>query len=221
MTKPVVLFGTGPLARVVHFLLTNESPRQVVAFTVDREHQQEDTLAGLPVVPFEEVHRRYPPDDFGMFVAVGYRRVNRFRAERYATARAMGYELITHVSPRASTWPGLVIGDNCLVMDQVVIYPFARIGSDCILWSGSHVGHESVIGDHCFISSHAVVSGLATIEERCFIGTNATIRDGITVARECVVGAGVVIAQNTKERGVYAAPRATLLAATSDQLPNL
>jgi hypothetical protein len=45
----------------------------------------------LPLVPFEEAARRYPPDDHQMFIAVSYAQMNRLRAERYAQARALGY----------------------------------------------------------------------------------------------------------------------------------
>jgi sugar O-acyltransferase (sialic acid O-acetyltransferase NeuD family) len=217
----LVLFGTGPVARVAQFLFSHDSPHEVVAFTVDRDHLAETEVAGLPVVAFEDLASTFPPERFGMFVAVGYRRVNRFRAARYEQAKAMGYELATYVSPRASTWPGVEIGDNCLVMDQVIVNPFVRIGNDTILWSGSHIGHDSVVGDHCFISSHAVVSGFVTVGDNCFLGTNCTIRDGVEVARECVIGAGAVIARDTQERGVYVAPQPTVLPGASDRLPNL
>jgi sugar O-acyltransferase (sialic acid O-acetyltransferase NeuD family) len=217
----VVLFGTGAMARVVHHYLTHESPHEVVAFAVDRSHWNGGSFQGLPIVSFEDVATAYPPQEFAMFIAVGYRRVNRFRAERYQQAKAMGYQLITHISPRASTWPGLQIGDNCFVMDEVIIHPFAQVGNDVILWSGSHIGHDSVVGDHNFVSSRAVVSGYVTVGDNCFIGSNATLRDGITIARESVVGAGVVINRDTKEGGVYAAPQPVQLPLTSDRLPNL
>jgi sugar O-acyltransferase (sialic acid O-acetyltransferase NeuD family) len=217
----VVLFGTGTVARVVRFLFEHDAPHEVVAFAVDRDHWQGGQMDGLPIVAFEDLPTLYPPDEVRMFIAAGYRRMNGFRAERYEQAKAMGYELVTYVSPRASTWPGLEVGDNCLVMDQVVIHPFARVGNDVILWSGSHIGHDSVVGDHCFVASHAVVSGCVTIAERCFLGSNSTIRDGITVARECVIGAGAVVTRNTTARSVFAAPQATLLPVTSDRLPNL
>jgi sugar O-acyltransferase (sialic acid O-acetyltransferase NeuD family) len=217
----VVLFGTGAVARVVRFLFEHESPHEVVAHAVDRDRWEGGRFGGVPIVPFEDLAGDYPPDEVKLFVAVGYSRMNAFRAERCARARAMGYELVTHVSPRASTWPDLALGDNCLVMDQVIIHPFARVGSDVILWSGSHIGHDSVIGDHCFVSSHAVVSGYATVEERCFLGSNCTIRDGITIARECVIGAGAVVTRSTTPRSVHAAAAAVRLPATSDRLPNL
>lgn len=219
--RRIVLFGTGPVAKMAHFLLTNESAHEVVACTVDRGFLKQERAFGLPVVPFEEVVDRYPPDECAMFVAVGYRRMNHLRAEKCAAARSMGYELVTHVSPRASTWADAVIGDNCLVMDQVVVHPFVRLGNDVIVWSGAHIGHESVVEDDCFIASHAVVSGFVSLGRNSFVGTNATIRDGVRIAPETVVGAGAVITKDTRERGVYVSPKPALLAASSDRLPNL
>jgi len=217
----VIIFGNGLVASLAHFYLTHDSEHEVVAFTVDRTHVGDATLFDLPVVPFDEVVERYPPDQFRMFVAVGYGRMNKFRQERYEQSKALGYELISYVSSKASTWPGAMIGDNCFIMENNVIQPFTRIGNDVIMWSGSHVAHESTIRDHCFISSHVVVSGMVTIEENCFIGVNATIRDQVTIARECVIGAGVVVRKSTQEREVYAATRPELLRITSDRLPSV
>ena len=36
--KPVIIFGIGELAQLVHFYLTHDSELQVVAFSVDREY---------------------------------------------------------------------------------------------------------------------------------------------------------------------------------------
>ena len=219
--KPVVLFGNGRVASLAHFYLTHDSEREVAAFTVDRDHVTDGTLFGLPVVPADEVLVRFPPDRFDMFVAVGYGRINKFREGKYLQVKEMGYELISYVSSKATVWPGTEIGDNCFIMENNVIQPFATIGNDVIMWGGSFVGHESVIKDHCFVASHVVISGAVTIEPNCFIGVNATIRDEITIARECVIGAGAVIMKSTKEREVLIGPPARLLAFSSDRLPRI
>jgi sugar O-acyltransferase (sialic acid O-acetyltransferase NeuD family) len=217
----VVLFGNGMVAKLAHFYLTHDSPHEVVAFTVDPEHPREDTMRGLPVLPFDQVMERYPPGEHQMFVAVGYGRMNKFREERYNAAKALGYELITYISSRATTWPEAEIGDNCFIMEHNIIQPFARLGNDITMWSGSHVGHESVIMDHVFVSSQVVISGLVTIEPNCFIGVNATIRDQVTIARECVIGAGAFISADTKEREVYRGLKGERLPLTSDRLPSV
>lgn len=219
--KPVVLFGSGRVARLAHFYLTHDSEREVAAFTVDRDYLIDDTLVGLPVVPADTVQIRFPPDRFDMFVAVGYGRVNKFREGKYLQSKEMGYELISYVSSTATVWPGSEIGDNCFIMENNVIQPFATIGNDVIMWGGSIVGHESMIMDHCFVAAHVVISGAVTVEPNCFIGVNATIRDEITIARECVIGAGALIMKDTKEREVLVGPPAQVLAFSSNRLPKI
>ena len=217
----VVVFGGGDLASVCYFYLTHDSSHEVVAFTVDRDYIKSDELFGLPVVPFEEIEALYPPDEYKMFVMISYRRVNRLRAEKYYEAKEKGYELITYISSKATTWPELVVGDNCFIMEDNVIQPFVEIGNNVIMWSGNHIGHHTRIKDHCFLASHVVISGGTNVEPYCFLGGNATIRDNVTIARESVIGTGAVILRNTKERQVYVGQIAQLFQIPSDQLKDI
>jgi sugar O-acyltransferase (sialic acid O-acetyltransferase NeuD family) len=213
----VVIFGTTYAALMSHFYLTHDSPHEVVAFTVDRDFIKEEMLCELPVVPFEDIEAIYPPDEYKMRVALQFSRVNRTRAEKYAQAKEKGYELISYISSKAITWPGLVIGDNSFITEGTIVNPYVEIGSNVIL-TGSFIGHHSIIKDHCFIAGHAVVLGGTTVEPYCFIGANSTIRHGVTIARECIIGAGVSINNSTRERGVYVGRPAELLPKSSDAL---
>ena len=199
----VVIFGTGDYARTAAIYLQEDSAFEVVAFTVDAERIETAELEGIPVVPFEELERAYAPSDHAMLVAIGFSRVNRARAEVYERCKERGYELITYVNSRATSWGRLELGDNCFVFEENVIQPNVRIGNDVVLWSGNHVGHDSEIGDHCFIASHAVISGNVRIGPYCFVGVNATLRDGITIAPECVIGAGALVMRDTERGEIY------------------
>jgi len=218
----VVVFGTGTIARMAYAYLTHDSPHEIVAFTVDRDHLDGDRLFGLPVVPFEDVASMYPPDAFDMFVAVGYVQMNKFRELKYNQAKSMGYRLISYVSSKAMFWSDFSsVGDNCFIMEHNVIQPFVEIGNDVLMWSGNQVGHNTVIKDHCFVASQVVISGNVIIEPNCFLGVNATIRDGITIARECVIGAGALVLHDTEERQVYVGPKAQLLPVPSNRILRL
>src|SRR5258705_8036894 len=118
----VVIFGAGKIADEAYFYLTNDSPHQIVAFTVDRAFLTAEEKLGLPVVPFEEVQNKYPPGDHKMFVAVGYQDLNRFRAQKYAEARAKEYEHVSYVSSHASNLGGVEIGYNCFVLEFATIH---------------------------------------------------------------------------------------------------
>jgi len=204
--KKVVVFGAGEFARVARVYLDGDSPHEVAAFTANEKYITDKKVDGLDVVPFEGLARTHPPDRFAMFVAVGFKRVNRARAELYEQCRGMGYELISYVSSKASRWDGLETGDNCFIFENNVIQPFVRIGRDVIIWSGNHIGHHAEIGDHCFIASHAVISGGVKLGPYTFVGVNATFRDGVTVGAENVIGAGALILRDTKDKEVYAVP---------------
>jgi len=219
--KKIVIFGTGDFAEVVHFYLTHDSPHEVVAFTANENVITEKELFGLPIVPFESIESTYSPTEFSMFVAVGYIKINKVRADICQQAKNKGYELITYVNSKVTKWEELDIGENCFIFENVVIQPFVKIGNDVIMWSGNHIGHHSVIGDHCFITSHVVVSGHVKIGPYCFLGVNSTIRDSITLGRECVIGAGAVILKDTKDKEVYTTEKAKLLPMSSDKLKHL
>ena len=206
----IVIFGTGDIGKLAHFYYKHDSPYEVVAFTANDLHIREHECEGLPVVPFEQVEDKYPPEEYGMFVALSYSKVNTLRAEKYYEAKKKGYRLVSYVCSRLVSWGDLRIGDNCFMLENQTIQPFVQIGDNVTLWSGNHIGHHSVIGDHSFITSHVVVSGYVTVGAYSFLGVNCTIRDGITLAPRSVIGAGAVIMKDTVEDGVYIGPAAKL-----------
>jgi sugar O-acyltransferase (sialic acid O-acetyltransferase NeuD family) len=203
--KPVVIFGAGSFAEVAAVYLEKDSPREVVAFTVDGQYVHQDTLAGRPVIAWEQLIESHPPERVDLLVALGYQGVNRVRREIYERAKALGYGFVTYVSSRAMNMTDEPIGENTFIFEANVIQPFVDIGDNVILWSGNHIGHHSSIASHCFIASHAVVSGHVKIEEECFVGVNATFRDEITVGARCVVGAGAVVLGDQSEGTVLGA----------------
>lgn len=217
----VVIFGITEMAALHHFYFTHDSPHEVVAFTVDRDYIKEDTLFGLPVVPFEEVELIYPPREFKMRIAIFYNRLNKLRAEKYYQAKTKGYELINYISSKAITWPGLAIGDNCWISENTVCQPYAKIGNNVNILIKCSVGYRAIIGDHCYLAPHAVLSGHVMVEEYSFIGANSFIGNNVTIAKECVVGAGALILENTRARRVYAGNGARPLFLGSDRLARI
>lgn len=202
----IVIFGAGKIADEAYFYLTNDSPHEVVAFTVDSEHLSASEKLGLPVIAFENVTRDYPRGEFKMFVAVGYQDLNKFRARKYEEAKAKGYELVSYISSRAANIGQVEVGDNCFVLEFVVIQPYARIGSDVFIWSGNHIGHHASVGDHCYIAGNVVISGNTKIEPYCFIGVSATLGHEISIGAESFIGAGSLITKNVEPKSVYITP---------------
>jgi sugar O-acyltransferase (sialic acid O-acetyltransferase NeuD family) len=202
----VVIFGVQDFASLAHFYLRHDSPHRVVAFTVHREYLPESReFEGLPVVPFEELELHFPASQASAFAPMSHRRMNRARQEIYETLKARGYTLISYVSSRATRFEGTPIGDNCFILEDNTIQPFAAIGANVVLWSGNHVGHHSVIHDHAFVTSHVVISGHCVVGSNSFLGVNATIKDQVTLAEGTLVGMGAIIGKNTEPWSLYKA----------------
>lgn len=214
----LVIFGAGEIAELAHFYFSRDSAHEVVAFTVDKEYREKDSFLGLPLLDFEEVQQRFPPDNYHLFVALSYAKMNKLRAQKYFMVKQAGYQLVSYVSSRCTFLTDHQVGDNCFILEDNTIQPFVKIGNNVTLWSGNHIGHESVIEDHCFIASHIVVSGHVHIKQYCFIGVNATLRNSITIAPETLIGAGAIIMKDTIEKGVYMPQRAELFKKRSDQI---
>jgi len=214
----IIIFGNGVFAEHMYYILKYDSVYEVVAFTVDSDYIQDDRLCDLPVVPFERVESLYSPLEYRMTVAVSFQKVNRLREEKYLQAKAKGYQFINYVSSRASTFPSLNTGDNCIILENAVIAPLVEIGNNVIVASGAIIGHHVILKDHCFISPGAVILGGVTVEEYCLIGANATIKEEVTIASESLIGSGVSINRDTREKGVYFNPPAELYPKRSDEL---
>ena len=203
MKKSLVIFGTGDIAQLAHFYFSLDSQYEVVAFTVDANYLTGKTFCGIPVVAFEEITMRFSPDQYDIFVALSYSKLNAVRKEKYLATKALGYRLASYISSHATVLNEGRIGENCFIFEDNTIQPFVTIGNNVTLWSGNHIGHHATIKDHCFIASHVVVSGGVEIGEQCFIGVNATLRDHIKIGEKCVIGAGALLLADAEPEGVY------------------
>lgn len=218
MNEKIVIFGLGDFARIASAYLSRSDRYRVIAFSVHNSFITEPVFMGLPVVPFEEITKIYPPATCKMFVAIGYKNLNKARQNVYEECKGKGYELISYISPDAIVFDPECIGDNCFIFENNVIQPFVKIGNNTIVWSGNHIGHDAVIGDHVFISSHVVVSGHVKIGDRCFVGVNSTFKDGVTIGNDCLIGAGSLILKDASDGSVFKGLPAELSPVPSSRL---
>lgn len=208
--KDIIIFGHGRISDVAFHHFVRDSECRVVAFTCDAAWMTASTAPagthlGLPMLPFEDVERHYPPESVSMFIAIGYHELNAFRAKKCQEAKTKGYKLISYVSPRADHGPWLDVGENCLILDGVGIQPGVRIGNNVSLWNNALIGHHSVIQDHCWIAAGATLGGLVTLGERSFVGLNATIAGDLSIGADCFLGAASLVIKSAPPKSVFVA----------------
>ncbi|WP_430401885.1 acetyltransferase [Hyphomonas sp.] len=203
MTRPLVIFGAGDIAQLAHMYFEADSDHDVIAFTVDAAFLNQSEFCGLPVIEFENLIDRFPPESHDLFIALSYTGLNALRRSKFEAGKAMGYQFASYISSNASVLNEGNIGDNCFILEDNTIQPYVKIGDNVTLWSGNHIGHHSTIADHCFVASHVVISGGVKVGTQCFIGVNATLRDHIVIGERCVIGAGALMLNDAEPEGVY------------------
>jgi sugar O-acyltransferase (sialic acid O-acetyltransferase NeuD family) len=199
----LIIFGNGDIAQIAKYYFQIDSPHQVVAFTLDKNYIKENTFEGLPVVPFEDIEKQYPPSEFQMFIAIAYGEMNKLRERKFYEAKLKGYHLVSYISSKCTYLSPYKCGENCFIFEDNTIQPFVQIKDNVTIWSGNHIGHHSIIHSHNFISSHVVISGHCEIESNCFLGVNSTIAHYVKIAKGTLIGAGAIITKNTEPDSVY------------------
>ncbi len=194
----LVIVGNGETAKLAYDYFTEDSPFKVVAFSAETAYVKQESLFGLPVVPLESIEQFYNPKTHSAFVAVSFTNLNRLRKKLVTITKAKGYTLVKYISSKASVNKNSEIGENCFILENVVIQRGVKIGDNVTIWSGSSIGHQSIVGNNCFLAMHVAVSGFCKIGENCFLGVNSCIAHNLTVSNDCMIGAGAVLIRDTE-----------------------
>lgn len=188
MSKPIIIFGTGSLARLAHYYLTNDMKLQVLGFAVDSQYKMNKANLGLPVLDWDALVDQQPPSQTAMYIAVGYRSIKQ-RALVYERAAQLGYELINIISSSAFIADDVKVGDNNFIMPGAVVEPGVEIGCNNVVWSNTTICHDTHIGNHNFLASNVTVGGEVTMGDRNFLGFSSVVLQQRRLGDDVLIGA--------------------------------
>ena len=136
-----------------------------------------------------------------VFVAIGYKELNRVREKVFNEQKALGKEFCSYIDLQAINMADS-IGLNAFILEQNVLQTGVKIGDNVMLWSGNHIGHDSEIGDHTYFASHVVLSGHCKVGKRCFFGVNSCIKDSTTIGNDCFITMGAIVTKDMPDNSV-------------------
>jgi sugar O-acyltransferase (sialic acid O-acetyltransferase NeuD family) len=202
MNKKIVIYGIGNFSKLIYHYLKSNSNDSVVAFCVDKKYINETHFCNLPLLSFENIETKYPPSKYNILVLIGY---SDMRAKKlvFNKVKKKGYMCINYISPRAIIADNVSIGENNIILENVIIEPFTKIGNNNTIWSSVNICHNVVIQSHSFIASKTLVGGFSKIHNNCFIGFNSTIIDNVTLKKESLIGANSLILNDTLKYSKY------------------
>lgn len=204
--KKVIIYGAGPYGKIFLSEVNRYGIIDIAGFTVDMAFLKEEKIEGLPVVPFEEVDKIYPPKQYDMIVVCGYTRM-RNRKEMYDKAKGKGYTLINYISPGAYLENEIQMGDNNIIFSGSEIGYDGEMGVGNIVRQNVYLGHEFIMGSHNIISVGCVIGGYSRISDLSFFGFSVTSSGFKNFGKECLVGMRSVVTRDVEDYAtVYGSP---------------
>jgi len=202
MSQLIVIFGCGPLARLLNHLISTTTNDHVIAFTVDSDYRTTDTFEGKPLYSYEDLQRYINANEVKFLLAFGYSSM-RMRANVFNRLKNASLQFYNYISPFSFVDPSVILGENTIIFPKVVIEPFCTIGDNNLFWSSSTICHDSIIGDNNFFASNSTVGGECFIGNCCFFAFSSTVVQNITVSDESLVGASSLVLSSTEASTRY------------------
>lgn len=209
MNKSIIIFGVTDLAEILYMNLIYQGIT-IAAFTVNKEYIRDPMHLGIPVVPFDNLEEDYPPDNYAIYLCVGYREMNTSREKFYYLIKEKGYEIHNYIHPNAIIMTK-DIGEGNIIMEGVKIGAFTTLGNCNICYPNALIAHHSKVGSFNFFAISTSIAGNVKIGNKCFFGNNSYTKDGVQIMDSVLVGAGAYVDKDIKEDSVLTSAKSYIL----------
>ncbi len=209
--KKAIIFGTNEVAALLHYHICHTTDVQVEAFVVDEAYKNADSFCNLPVYGYADSLKRFPSQEFGVYVSVGYSGMNTNRKKVTERILADGYYVLSYIHPSARI-EAVSFGIGNIVFHNVYFDLFTKVGDGNLFFGPANISHDCYIGNYNLFAIESCICGHVTVGDYCFVGSNATVRESVRLADYTLVGAGAYIAQNTNPYDVVVPPQSVTLA---------
>ena len=172
--EKLLLIGAGGFGRMV----AEQAMLQYNCAFVDDGQPVGAEICGIPVAgglaDLLELRKEYNL----LVVGIGN---NRFRAQVYEKAKALGYAFPNIIASSAYISPYAKLGCGCVVLQNACVQNSASVGNGVLLNAGTEVHCDAAVGGYALIYTNSVIRTGATVGNFARIGSNCTICNNATV----------------------------------------
>lgn len=177
MNVKLLIVGAGGFGRVT---LEHAIQNYDCAF-VDDGKPVGEMINGVTVVGCIDDLKRLYEEYKNIVIPIGN---NKVRARVYHQAKEIGYRIPNIVCNSAYISPFAVVGDGCIILNNVVVQNGSKVGNGTILNPGVEVHHDSTVGNFCCIYTNSVIRTFAKVEDGIKIGSNITISNSMIISSD-------------------------------------
>jgi sugar O-acyltransferase (sialic acid O-acetyltransferase NeuD family) len=115
---------------------------------------------------------------------------------------------ITLIHPSAIISKFSIIGNGCLIFQNVTISTNTIIRDFVQILPNAVINHDSLIGNYCKINTSCNISSEVTIRDYCYLGAGSIIKEKTIIGSGNLIGMGSVVIKsiNTKNNTVCGNP---------------
>ena len=208
--KNLIIFGANDFGRLLKYYIDNDDERSIVGFTMNELYITDKEFCGLPVIPFETVENIYAPKEFEILLAIGNSKMNDVRKKIFFECKEKGYDIATYIHSSCSM-NSRDLGEGNILLENCLIYPFAKIGNGNLLWDHVLISHDCLVGDFNTFSSYADLCGYVTIGNNGYYGKHCIINDYSIMADYTLVGAAAYAKTDTSPYDVVVPAKSVIL----------
>lgn len=141
----LLIVGAGQYGMMVKELIGAQKQYDKIVFLDDNNPIAIDKIGN---------YENYVDEYKYVIVAIGNAEI---RLEITDKLKAVGYEIVTYISPNSYVSPSAEIAEGCIIEPMSAVNTDAQIGRCTIISSGAVVNHNSTVGEGCHINCNATV----------------------------------------------------------------
>lgn len=125
------------------------------------------------------------------------------RHEWYLKATNIGVRPLTCISPHAYVHSTAKIGSGSIIYPGAKVMTNVTIGQNVVVLPNVVINHDCDIADFSIINSSSVLNGGVKCGRNVYIGSNVIVKENCVVSNYCTIGAGSLVLTDLIQQGLY------------------
>ena len=125
------------------------------------------------------------------------------RHKWYLNATNVGAKPLTCISPYSYVHSTAKIGIGSIIYPGAKIMTNVKIGQNVIVLPNVVINHDCDIGDFSIINSSSVLNGGIKCGKNVFLGSNVIVKENCAISDYCTLGAGSLVLKDITQQGLY------------------
>lgn len=195
-SKKIIVFGNGGHAKTIYGYFYDENI--VKGFVVDDAFVEAQPVIGeMQVLPFSRILEIFPPTEYAVLVALGFKDLNQLRKDKTKELLALGYEFVSFIDRSVRVPHYYNVGTNTIVIGYTDIHEGVTINSGVFVSSGVVLGHDSVLEDYSWIGSGVVLTGCVRVGQSSVLGMNVSVKQNTSLSHHTLISPNAFVNMDT------------------------